>query len=168
MPVGEISQRTATAAPSETATPREDYPGFGDLDLSAANRAPAAAPREDTLRLGSLGLSAESRAREAAELQMDDGLSSLRRERDAALDRVRELEATYDELQRQRGRLEATYDAANQRTGELEAVNQRNGELEAELSRATARGDVWKYECLKLHGEHKRLKAENDRLRTQS
>ena len=116
MPEGEISQRTATAAPSG----------------------------------------------------MDDGLSSLRRERDAAVDRVRELEATYDELQRQRGRLEATYDAANQRNSELEAVNQRNSELEAAITRATARGDDWKYECLKLRDEYMRLKAENDRLRTQS
>ncbi|EGB03486.1 hypothetical protein SO694_0037501 [Aureococcus anophagefferens] len=86
MPEGEISQRTATAAPSETATPREDYPGFGDLDLSAANRAPAAAPsgmddRVTSLRMLEAALAAAQGERDG----LLEDVAAAQGERDAAL-----------------------------------------------------------------------------------
>ncbi|KAH8092930.1 hypothetical protein JL720_5100 [Aureococcus anophagefferens] len=107
MPEGEISQRTATAAPSETATPREDYPGFGDLDLSAANRAPAAAPSGMDDRVTSLRMLEAALAAAQGERDGPRGRRGAQGERDAAADRDAAIQARDAALADRDGEIQA-------------------------------------------------------------
>ncbi|KAH8092695.1 hypothetical protein JL720_4852 [Aureococcus anophagefferens] len=106
MPEGEISQRTATAAPSETATPREDYPGFGDLDLSAANRRAAAPSGMDDRgeRRRSADSDAAIQARDAALADRDGEIQA----RDAALAEIQDLRGHLDDANEDRDFFEQT------------------------------------------------------------